>query len=96
MGSVRWMGPIVIRYAVREVRLENGERFPLLVYGDPVGLPVPDILEYTLAKLRARGLRRASIRHRIEALGLRVLFAFVMWGAQYGLIGLPFKPRQGA
>ncbi|WP_175822527.1 site-specific integrase [Burkholderia sp. BCC0419] len=74
MGSVRWMGPIVIRYAVREVRLENGERFPLLVSGDPVGLPVPEILEYTLAKLRARGLRRASIRHRTEALGLALQF----------------------
>ncbi len=64
------MGPIVTRYAIREVRLESGERVPLLVYEDPVGLPVPDILEYTLAKLRARGLRRASIRHRVEALGL--------------------------
>lgn len=68
------MGPIVTRYAVREVRLENGERFPLLVCGDPVGLPVPEILEYTLAKLRARGLRRASIRHRTEALGLTLQF----------------------
>ncbi|WP_197523782.1 site-specific integrase [Burkholderia lata] len=61
-------------YAIREVRLESGERVPVLVHGGPSGLPVPGILEYSLTKLRARGLRRASIRHRVEALGLTLPF----------------------
>lgn len=74
MGSVRRMEPSVTRYAIREVRLENGERFPLLVHGDPLGLPVAEIVEYSITKLRARGLRRASIRHRTEALGLTLQF----------------------
>lgn len=60
----------MIRYAIREVRLESGERLPLLVHGDPLGLPVPEIVEYSIAKLRAHGLRRRSIHHRAEALGL--------------------------
>jgi len=68
------MEPSVARYAVREVRLENGERFPLLVHGDPLGLPVAEIVEYSITKLRARGPRRASIRHRTEALGLTLQF----------------------
>ncbi|MGC3027391.1 hypothetical protein ACPUER_19965 [Burkholderia sp. DN3021] len=56
------------KYSIREVRLESGGRFPLLVHDDPLGLPAQETLEYWLAKLRARGLRRASIRHRTRAL----------------------------
>ncbi len=74
MGSIRRMEPSVTRYAIREVRLESGERLPLLVHGDPLGLPVPEIVEYSIAKLRARGLRLRSIHHRAEALGLTLQF----------------------
>lgn len=37
-------------------------------------MPVPEIVEYSIAKLRARGLRLRSIHHRAEALGLTLQF----------------------
>lgn len=61
-------------FSIREVRLESGERLPLLVDGGPLGLPVQDVLQYTLTKLRARGLRRNSVRKRLDALGLVLHF----------------------
>lgn len=60
--------------SIREVRLDSGERLPLLVEGGPLGLPVQGALQYTLTKLRARGLRRKSIRERLDALGLALSF----------------------
>lgn len=80
MGSIRRMEPGVTRYAIREAHLENGERIPLLVHGDPLGLPVPEIVEFAIAKLRACGLRRRSIYHRAEAFG-RLLFERCMSAA---------------
>ncbi|RKE25871.1 phage integrase family protein [Paraburkholderia sp. BL23I1N1] len=61
-------------YSIREIRLESGERFPLLVYSDPLGLPVPGATEFGLVKLRARGLKRSSIRQRTDALGWILYF----------------------
>jgi hypothetical protein len=61
-------------FSIREVRLDSGERLPLLVEGGPLGLPVQGALQYTLTKLRARGLRRKSIRERLDALGLALSF----------------------
>jgi hypothetical protein len=61
-------------YSIREIRFESGERFPLLVYSDPLGLPVPGATEFGLVKLRARGLRRSSIRQRTDALGWILYF----------------------
>lgn len=61
-------------FSVREVRLESGERLPLLVEGGPLGLPVQGVLQYTLTRLRARGLRRNSVRKRLDALGLALHF----------------------
>lgn len=61
-------------YSIREVRLEGGERLPLLVHDDPLGLPVARTTEYCLTKLRARSLRRSSIRQRIDALGIALHF----------------------
>ena len=59
MGSIRRMEPGVTRYAIREVHFENGERLPLLVHGDPLGLPVPETVEFAIAKLRDVGFEGA-------------------------------------
>lgn len=61
-------------YSIREVRLEGGERLAVLVHDDPLGLPVVRTTEYCLTKLRARSLRRSSIRQRIDALGIGLHF----------------------
>lgn len=61
-------------YSIRDVRLQSGERLPLLVHDDPLGLPVVRISEYCLTKLRARGLRPSSMRQRVYALGIALYF----------------------
>ena len=61
-------------YSIREVRLEGGERLPLLVQDDSLGLPVQGATEYCLTKLRACGLRRSSIRQRVHALEIILSF----------------------
>ncbi|WP_454871438.1 hypothetical protein [Paraburkholderia xenovorans] len=66
-------------YSIRDVRLEGGERMPLLVHDDPLGLPVVRTTEYCLTKLRARGLRRLSIRQRVGALGIALHFLDSHW-----------------
>ncbi len=61
-------------FSVREVRLEGGERLPILVEEDALGLPVQGALQYALTRLRARGLRRNSIKQRLDALGVALSF----------------------
>lgn len=61
-------------FSIREVQLEGGERLPILVEGGALGLPVQGVLQYTLTRLRARGLRRNSIRQRLDALGVVLCF----------------------
>ncbi|WP_455154032.1 tyrosine-type recombinase/integrase [Cupriavidus campinensis] len=61
-------------FSIREVRIETGERLPILVQGGPLGLPVQGVLQYTLTRLRARGLRRSSVRQRLDALALALDF----------------------
>ena len=61
-------------YSIRDVQLEDGERLPLLTHDDPLGLPVRGTTEYSLTKLRARGLRPTSMRQRVDALGRALQF----------------------
>ncbi|MGU7771536.1 tyrosine-type recombinase/integrase [Burkholderia sp. MR1-5-21] len=61
-------------YSIRDVHLEGGERLPLLVHDDPLGLPVVHTTEYCLTKLRTRSLRRSSIRQRVDALKITLHF----------------------
>lgn len=61
-------------FSIREVQLEGGERLPILVEGGVLGLPVQGVLQYTLTRLRARGLRRNSIRQRLDALEVVLCF----------------------
>jgi len=60
-------------YSIRNVDL-SGERVPLLVHDDPLGLPVARTTEYSLTKLRARGLKLSSMRQRVDALGRALFF----------------------
>jgi integrase len=61
-------------YSIREVRLESGERLPVLVHNDPLGLPVLEALRFNLTRLRSRGLRRASVRQSLAALRITLHF----------------------
>jgi len=63
-----------MNFSIREVYLEGGERLPILVEGGSQGLPVQGAVEFTLTMLRASGLRRNSIRKRLDALGLTLQF----------------------
>ena len=56
-----------MNFSIREVYLEGGERLPILVEGGSQGLPVQGAVEFTLTMLRASGLRRNSIRKRLDA-----------------------------
>ncbi|MCW3479402.1 hypothetical protein OL229_07455 [Neisseriaceae bacterium JH1-16] len=62
------------KFSIREMRLESGEHLPLLVTGDPHGLPIPLAARFVLAQCRPKGLKASSIRQRLLALALTYTF----------------------
>lgn len=62
-----------VKYAVKTVVCQNGERLPMLV-DTASGLPLFDVTVFTLCELRSRNLASATIEQVLRA--LKVLFLF--------------------
>lgn len=66
-----------VGYQVRTIRLESGERLPLLL-SEETGVPVWDVTLFILTALRSTSLATNTIAHAARAVmvGLQV---FVTW-----------------